>query len=348
MILFVIAAAGRQVILLAETGLDDFISIAVIVQQRGIGVQFSVQSHQISAAHGSGCGSGVAGARRCVNGSRNMVGHVVTQDVAAEARVRADIVEQVLAGKQGGLIMGDGRGTDVGSIFAGRGIHDRTMAVTRTVAVGVVDGLPYILVQFLGRVNLAVPVISGRIPTDTRLEAHLRLSGFTALGGNENNAVRTPGTIDGGRCGIFQHGNGGNVFLIQLRQRIVTLSRNAIDDNQSIGVTGTGGTQTADAQTGIVAGLGINCGINESGDGTLEHFRYGGCVLCCDQFVVNLGQGTRQVFPLGGTITHNDDIVQHHCVISKGYVDRAFAAIGDFLRRVADAGEDQNGIFGHR
>ena len=165
--------------------------------------------------------------------TRNAVCHIVAEYIAAEIGVAANVVEKVLAGKLGCCVV-TYITFKVGLILTGFSVEFRTYASVGAIAIGVVDTLPNIFIKVFCTCNLTVGICAGSIQTPSCLEVDLGFSGLSALGGDEDDTVSTAGTVDCGRCSILEDCYGSDVFLIELRKRIVVLSRNTIDNDESI------------------------------------------------------------------------------------------------------------------
>ena len=195
----------------------------------------------------------------------------------------------------------------------------------------------------------------------------LRLTRLAVLGGDEDDAVRSLGAVDGRRGGILEdfhghdvgrvdgreRGNGGNLAISEASETEVpagiaaALDDDTVDDVQRfrIGIhrrlaadaDGGGGTRrTGGLDRGDTRGTSLEGLVQVGDDGPLQ-------VL----FLHGYGSAGK-VAPLHGTVTHDDDLVEEFGVFLQEDVDRGLAAHGDLLRCIADGREHERRAGLHR
>ena len=184
-------------------------------------------------------------------------------------------------------------------------------------------------------------------------------AGFTALGGDEHNAVSTLGTVNGGGRGILQdfhahdvrgvdggqRGNRGNGTVTQgIAQTEVCAGRTAALNDDTIyhvqrlriGVDG-GLTTHADGGAGTRSTGSLYCG--NTGCTALEGLVDVGDDGALDGVFLHGDGCAGKVALFHGTVTHDDNLVQEFGILFQDNVDDFLGANGDFLRCIADGRE---------
>ena len=327
------SAGSGNVVFLTEAGAQQDVlngAFAVTgIEQRGVRVDLAVGAHEVGAGHGAGLGGALTSGRNCHAG--NVVGHLVAQTVAAETTGSiAGVVKEVGGSKCGGR---GGIACQAGGIGA--------LAVINVV----VNGLPCELVH-LGSAAvtdlLESAVGADGVDTGTGLEGNLRLALLTALGGHEDDTVRTAGSVQSRRGGILQNSDALDIVPVDGRKDVGTLNGGrTVDDDEGVGVVRGGGADTTDTDTHIQTGLTVddrslktrNLAFQSAGNGTLS--------LDDDVLLIDRRDGTGQILFLRGTIGDIDELVEHLGVIGECNVYDGTGTGNNFLVCESDAREDK-------
>ena len=168
-------------------------------------------------------------------------------------------------------------------------------------------------------------------------------AGLRTLRGDEDNAVRTAGTVDGGGGSVLQNVDGLDLFRRDVRKR----SGHAVDEDERVvalgdGVTttdadGRGGTRGTRTRGNANAGETSLDGLGRIGD------RHLGDLLAGDR-----SDGTRQVATLDLLVTDENDFVQEKGILFEGEVERSLSrGRGELDVLVTHAGNDNCRICRH-
>ena len=163
------------------------------------------------------------------------------------------------------------------------------------------------------------------------------LAFFRALGGHDDDAVRTAGTVDRRGEGILQ-----DVDRLDLGGRDVVdgFHREAVHDVERGAVLGDG-TAAADADLDV----GVRVAFRRD-DGDTGHLAGKGLAdrvhgLFGELVGIHRGDGAEEVAALDGRITDDDDLVEEGAVLLQDDVDLGTALDRDGLVRQSDEGEYQ-------
>ena len=165
----------------------------------------------------------------------------------------------------------------------------------------------------------------------------LRLSGTSLLRGDEDDTVTGLGTVDGGRCGVFQYLHGLNVIGVYTGD---VAQAHTVHDIERVG-SHVGGV-TAHADRGRLAGTAGRGDELHAGRLALQGLGGGGdgAVLHIGGF--HLRDGARHRALLLHTVTDDDHFFQGLGVFLQGHIQGA-ALDHMFLRDVAHVGEHEGG-----
>ena len=210
-------------------------------------------------------------------------------------------------------------------VVSAAGIYAGKTGAIDSVAVGVVDTLPYVLVV-LGSIVYGVDiVVTDRVPAPTALKGDFGLAALTLLGGDEHHAVGTTRTVEGGRGGVLEDRDRSDIVGVELREGVligrVGLLGHTVDDDKGGGRGAVGGAYTTDAHSHIITRLAVDRRHADTWGGTLERTAHGGGVLHGDVLGLDGGHRTGKVFLLLGTVCHNDNFVEDGLVFFQSDVD---------------------------
>ena len=188
------------------------------------------------------------------------------------------------------------------------------------------------------------------------VEIHVALAGLAGLGGDDHDAVRRAGAVQGGGRGILQHRDGLDVLRVDAGQdagggvRITGVlgvigarGGHAVDHVQRRG-GGVERTGTADAEGGRGARLAGGGAHLKAGNLALEGLLHGGDGLL-GQFVgADHRGGTRVGGLLRRAVGDDDGLVQEFGAGRELHVQEAVAPDGNLHGLIADGGEDQDAV----
>ena len=155
---------------------------------------------------------------------------------------------------------------------------------------------------------------------------------LTGLGGDDNHAVGTTGTIDGGGRSIFQHVDRGNVLRGYRGQ--VTLD--TIHQDQWFQAANQCGDTT---ETDARCCFRITAGINNCQTGNLTFYQFGSVTDLTGVEVLSFyGSNSRGNISLTlGTVTDDNHFIQQSIVFLEGYIATSFY----LLRSKANVAHDK-------
>ena len=147
--------------------------------------------------------------------------------------------------------------------------------------------------------------------THIRLEGNVGLACIagTLLGRDDDNAVRTAGTVDSRRGSIFQYGNGGDIVGVDIVEVADGIHHAVHDDKGLVGSRNGTSTTDTDGRGGTRSTVGGHK--VGSGDTTLKGVVNGNGGRIFDISHLHIDDGTGQVGFLDRTITDDHDIFQH-------------------------------------
>ena len=182
------------------------------------------------------------------------------------------------------------------------------------------------------------------IHTLFHVKGDVQASSFGTLGGDEDNAVGSAVTVQGGRGGILQDGHALDVGGVQVGQ--VAAERNAVNYVQGGGGT-VYGADTTDTDGRIRTGGAIVAGDLNTRHSAFQSLSYGRGRTVFQFFGANRGDGAREGGALGGTISDGHySLVQQFAVGFESDVHDVLH--GDFDGHHADAGDFQGlGVIGN-
>ena len=137
------------------------------------------------------------------------------------------------------------------------------------------------------------------------VEAEFPAFGLRVLGGDEHDAEGGPGTIDGGRCGILQHGN--TLDIIRVQQGRIPL--HAVNQDEGAAAAADG-RRSADVVFCASAGFTVRQGDVEIRDGAHQHLRGIGRRASREDLRRNLVHRAGEVGPLHAAVTHHHHVVE--------------------------------------
>ena len=149
---------------------------------------------------------------------------------------------------------------------------------------------------------------------------HLR-TGFTFLGRNEDDTVRSTGTVDSGSGRILEDGEGLDIVRVHQRERVgdtlntIVIHSKSIDDDQRVvgSVQRRTTTNTDRSTTTRSTTIGRNV---HTGDLTLDHVLCVGLQTFVHVIGFDSGNRTGSIVFLNDTITHNDYFVQDRSIFA--------------------------------
>ena len=185
--------------------------------------------------------------------------------------------------------------------------------------------------------------------TDTHIIGDLGLALAALLGGDEDDAARSTGTVQRGGSRILEDLDGGDVGRVDVRKGVglgvgvgdhAGSDRNAIHDVQRIR-TGGDGADATDEDLGLGTGAAARRRHLHTGSLTLQHGVEADVRGILEQIGLDGGNGSRHRLGTLGTVSHDDDILESLRIGTQGDVDRVAAFDGDLLVQITDGGDDE-------
>ena len=139
------------------------------------------------------------------------------------------------------------------------------------------------------------------------IEVHLHLSVLTVFGGNDNNTVSSPATINGGRGCILEDLDGLDVVTVELMH--TRLRGNTVNDEQRVVGTIIERADTADTDRCCSGRRNIGRNVH-TGDASLKRFHRVVLILLGQVFRVDGRDGAGKVGLALNRITGHDYLVQ--------------------------------------
>ena len=183
--------------------------------------------------------------------------------------------------------------------------------------------------------------VLGRLDGEVGGVSHLGLALLGFLRGDEHDAVRGTGSVDGRCGGVLQDRDGLDIVRVEHRR----VALDTVDEDQ--GAAAVDGTGTTDVEVGGASGLTVGQGDVEVGDGAFQHLGDVGGGASFEHFAGDLLDGTGQVDLLGRTVTDHDGLVQDGGIIFQGHADDGLAGDRHLYSLVSDEGYDQGSISGN-
>ena len=156
--------------------------------------------------------------------------------------------------------------------------------------------------------------------TQVGLEGDARMvASHTRLGGDDNNAVRAPGTVYCGGGGVLQDRDGSDIVRVDIVQVVDGIGDSVHDDERLVGSSD--GTCSADTDGGGGAGSSVGGHEVRTGDTALK-----GVVHRKHRSILDIGHldgsyRTGEVGFLGRTVTDDNQILYHIGLFAQGKVD---------------------------
>ena len=157
-----------------------------------------------------------------------------------------------------------------------------------------------------------------------------RFAALGAFGGDEDHAGGGAGSVDGGRGGVFQHGDILHIGRIDIADR----SGGAVDDDQRRAVFHRG--DAADADGGVGAGGRIGPRHGDSGQSPLKGVRNLAGFAGGECRAVNAGDGARKILFAHRAVADHHHVVHLVDGFAQNYLHLRFAGGGDCLGFVTD------------
>ena len=157
-----------------------------------------------------------------------------------------------------------------------------------------------------------------------------RFAALGAFGGDEDYAGGGTRSVDGRRCGVFQHGDILHVGRIDIADR----SGGAVDDDQRRAVLHRG--DAADADGGVGAGGRIGPRHGDSGQSPLKGVRNLVGFAGGEGGAVDAGDGSREILFAHRAVADHHHVVHFVDGFAQDYLHPRFAACGDGLGFVTD------------
>ena len=161
------------------------------------------------------------------------------------------------------------------------------------------------------------------------------------LGSDQNHAECCTGSVNCGRGGILDDGNGFHVVGVHT----VDVSHGAVDEHER--GRSVDGSEASDVQRARASGITGRCGDVQARDGTLEHGGQGvgGTVL---QFLsLHSGHGSGEVHLFLGTVTDDDGLFEYHVIFCQRDVHHVLPGGNTHaLGGVTEAGENEYDVAG--
>ena len=178
-------------------------------------------------------------------------------------------------------------------------------------------------------------VLDGVLETDVVVEGHLRgLAGNTLIGGDQDHAVGTAGTVDGRGGSILEDVHALDVAGGNIGEG--AHERHAVQHDQRIVGSGQGTVATdADLKAGARTGAGLghlhagHSAVQGAGEVTGSHL--------AEVVTAHRSDGTGHVRLTGGAVTDHDDGVQSLGVVREDDVDLRASLHGHALGRITHA-----------
>ena len=361
-----VSVGGQQVV-----GVLEDLDLEVLLEGQRGGMALVDRDHQVFHGVGRTGGAGrpvVAGRGRLVIDRNGRVGErgtgeggaVALADVGADVGDGTrfeDVVEHLLVHLEPGTValgvavlgqrvaVGVGQGQAVVALGSGTGEGDVLvhvivrLVVLQGLVVGVrlavaIVGLSAGLVEFEPFVKVeGLRELVQDLGRDIRVIGHAHAAGGagTLAGGDEDDAVRTAGTVDSRGSTVLQDGDGLDVLGRDVTER--TADNTVHDDERGVAAVD-GGRATDLVAGGVTAGVGVNV---QTGDLTLDegHGVRSGLV---ELFGADAHDGGGDLLLVEGTVTDDDGLFNHFGVFLEGDPRRNLRSdIGD--RLIADAAD---------
>ena len=205
---------------------------------------------------------------------------------------------------------------------------------------GTTQGVQLLLIIVPFRTGHQIEVVQHLIHAPIRVERNGGLANLTFLRGNQDNAVRSTGTIDSGSGSVFQHFdrlNIGCTQIVDIRhghsihdiQRLSVVDRTDTTDTDRSRLTrrtGTGGNRHAGSQT-LQSGRDISHGL--TGDILLAHGR----------------DRSRNITLLHCSVANDHDLIQSLRILPQGDLQDRLIANSNLLVHITDIGYPQDSVF---
>ena len=198
-------------------------------------------------------------------------------------------------------------------------------------------GIVVVIEKFIGHFQETgdthhIGLCRGDFQTELTGVSEAEVGFVAALGGDEDNACCSLGSIDGGSRSILQHGDTLHVGGVHI---VHAAHLHSVHYIKRIGGADGGDTSHADgtcrsARSRVVAGD------HNSGKGALEGGGKGGGLLGLDVFPAHGCHGTGEVFALDSAVTDDDNLVEKLGVRLQGHFDVGPRSGDHILVEVAD------------
>ena len=220
---------------------------------------------------------------------------------------------------------------------------DLLVQVGRQDARPVGQGDTFVLVHQVEGLHILLRVAEVRhlgdeLPAVVAVVGHHGAAFLTLLGGHEHDAVRSTGTVDGGRCSILEHVDGLDVSGVEGAEATAC---HTVDDVERVGIADS--THTADVDLVAFARLAGGLSDGNARALALESAQDGGCAEFRQVTTLHLYGGTGDEFLLLHTVTDDDRLGKLVQIGIERNVQGVLAIHGDFRRDVAEAFHGKHG-----
>ena len=275
---------------------------------------------------------------------RNEVGH----GIAAARDVELVLLDMAIAGEVAPpvVVTGDDVALAVGHP---RVRHTRSevevgilLGVARCFGLGVEPEALVVEVEHLLAVH-GVEVLGWLLDAVAALERNLGLALGTLLGGDEEYAVGSLCTIDGGGRSVLQYIDALDVGRVEARKTAGVDDTVENDEHARVTRNGVGATHG----DRWVRTCGTCLAYVQAGDGTLQGLQYVGVGRLLECFNVRACDCAREVALLHGAVTNHYDVVEQLVVFGKNYAEVTASFGGNLLGGEAHIGNHKDSIVLH-